>query len=231
VVNKRSFIAVPPSGSPAKPAPAAPQKSKKRGAEPSPEHREKILKAAEQLFSRQGFHGTGLREIADKAGVSLGNIYNHFETKEALFEALLADLEKLYLDPTQPLPQALTTIAFPEEIEKLGTAAQETVKKFASYIRLIYVDVIEFDGAHVAKVYGGMMDRYRAVFADRIDAAKKKDELSEADPLVAVMMSTILYMYYFTVEHLFGVKRHYGLDDAQVIREFAKVLKLGILKR
>jgi hypothetical protein len=69
------------------------------------------------------------------------------------------------------------------------------------------------------------------VFADRFDESRRKGELSEADPVIAAMMSTILYMYYFTVEHLFGVKRHYGLDDDQVIREFAKVFRLGILKR
>jgi AcrR family transcriptional regulator len=215
MVNKRSFTT-----------------TKKRPArEVSPEHREKLLRAAEKLFSRQGFHGTGLREIADAAGVSLGNIYNHFATKEAIFEALLAELEAQYLDPSTPLVRALVELDFPDGLEKLGHASRETVKRFASYIRLIYVDVIEFEGKHVARLYGGMIDRYRKIFSDRVDSARKKGELSEADPLVAIMMTSIVYMYYFTVEHLFGVKRHYGLDDDQVIREFAKVFKLGVLKR
>ena len=92
--------------------------------------------------------------------------------------------------------------------------------------------MIEFQGKHIGRLYAGMADRYRKVFAERIAEGKKKGELSdEADPVIAAMMSTILYMYYFTVEHFFGVKGHYGLDDDQVIREFAKVLRLGILKR
>ncbi len=216
MVNKRSFTVA----------------TKKRAPrEVSPEHRDKILRAAERLFSRHGFHGTGLREIADAAGVSLGNIYNHFPTKEAIFESLLAELEKQYLDPSTPLVRALVELDFPDGLEKLGHASRETVKRFASYIRLIYVDVIEFEGKHVARLYGGMIDRYRKVFSERVDSARKKGELSEADPIVAIMMTSIVYMYYFTVEHLFGVKRHYGLDDDQVIREFAKVFKLGILKR
>ncbi len=127
--------------------------------------------------------------------------------------------------------RALVELDFPDGLEKLGHASRETVKRFASYIRLIYVDVIEFEGKHVARLYGGMIDRYRKVFSERVDSARKKGELSEADPIVAIMMTSIVYMYYFTVEHLFGVKRHYGLDDDQVIREFAKVFKLGILKR
>ena len=215
MVNKRSFTAV----------------KKRAPREISPEHRAKILRAAEKLFSTHGFHGTGLREIADAADVSLGNIYNHFPTKEALFEALLAELEKQYLDPSTPLVRALVELDFPDGLEKLGHASRDTVKRFASYIRLIYVDVIEFEGKHVARLYGGMIDRYRMIFSERVEAARQKGELSEADPLVAIMMTSIVFMYYFTVEHLFGVKRHYGLDDDQVIREFAKVFKLGILKR
>jgi AcrR family transcriptional regulator len=219
MVNKRSFST------------GVAEKSGKR-ASAEAEHRSKILAAAERLFSTRGFHGTGLRDVAEEAGVSVGNIYNHFATKEELFDSLLQQLEKAYLDPTQPLPRALAEVAFPGEIEKLGEASRETVKKFASYIRLIYVDVIEFKGKHVAKLYAGMADRYRQVFAKRLEEGHKKGELStEADPVIAAMMSTILYMYYFTVEHLFGVKGHYGLDDDQVIREFAKVLRLGILKR
>src|SRR5205814_7908595 len=91
-------------------------------ADETAEHREKILRAAEGLFSKRGFHGTGLREVATSAGVSLGNIYNHFPTKELLFDAVLQKLEKVYLDPTQPLPRALTEIEFPGELEKLGHA-------------------------------------------------------------------------------------------------------------
>jgi AcrR family transcriptional regulator len=196
------------------------------------EHRTKILRAAEALFSKQGFHGTGLREIADKAGVSLGNIYNHFDTKEAIFSTLLSELEKEYLNPNEPLPKALLSVDFPDGLEEIGLASRETVKKFASYIRLIYVDVIEFDGHHVARVYGTMKERYQAVFAERFEKAKKDGRLNDGvDPLIGTMMASILFMYYFTVEHLFGVKRHYGLDDEQVVKEFVKVLRQGLLKR
>jgi len=51
--------------------------------------KDKIVNSARSLFSRQGFSATGLRHIAEKAGVSLGNIYNHFRNKDELFEAVL----------------------------------------------------------------------------------------------------------------------------------------------
>jgi TetR/AcrR family fatty acid metabolism transcriptional regulator len=47
--------------------------------------RKKILKAAERLFAKQGFHGTEVESIAKAAGVSKGSVYNYFKNKEDIF--------------------------------------------------------------------------------------------------------------------------------------------------
>lgn len=47
-----------------------------------------ILEAAVQLFVERGFHGTAVPAVAKKAGVSTGSIYNYFESKEALVNAV-----------------------------------------------------------------------------------------------------------------------------------------------
>ncbi len=46
--------------------------------------KEKILRVSEELFFTQGFHETGIREIAKKAGLSSGALYKHFADKEAI---------------------------------------------------------------------------------------------------------------------------------------------------
>jgi AcrR family transcriptional regulator len=48
-----------------------------------------IMAAALELFSRRGFHGTSMREIAVGACVSLGNIYNYFSSKDELLREIL----------------------------------------------------------------------------------------------------------------------------------------------
>lgn len=50
----------------------------------------KIIEAALQLFSRNGFSHTTLAMIADQAGFSRGPIYWHFRNKDELYEAVLA---------------------------------------------------------------------------------------------------------------------------------------------
>ena len=50
---------------------------------------ERIMDAAEDLFSRHGYEGTTLRQIAKQAEIQEPGLYNHFAGKQALYEAVL----------------------------------------------------------------------------------------------------------------------------------------------
>src|SRR5688572_26853294 len=45
---------------------------------------EKVLEAAEKIFSEKGFHGSTTKEIAEEAGVAEGTIFKYFKTKKDL---------------------------------------------------------------------------------------------------------------------------------------------------
>ena len=49
----------------------------------------RIMDVAEELFARQGYEGTSLRQIASGAGIREPGLYNHFSGKQALYEAVL----------------------------------------------------------------------------------------------------------------------------------------------
>ncbi|GAA5078825.1 AcrR family transcriptional regulator [Thermocatellispora tengchongensis] len=53
-------------------------------------NRDKLLAAATQVFGERGMNAP-LEEIARRAGVSIGTLYNHFPTRDALFEAIFPD--------------------------------------------------------------------------------------------------------------------------------------------
>lgn len=53
-------------------------------------NRDSLLAAAGQLFAERGLDAP-LEEIARRAGVSIGTLYNHFATREAFFDALLPE--------------------------------------------------------------------------------------------------------------------------------------------
>lgn len=56
----------------------------------APETRQTCLDAAERAFASRGFAGTGLREIAAGAGVSIATLAYHFGSKEKLYGEVLA---------------------------------------------------------------------------------------------------------------------------------------------
>src|ERR687893_3189454 len=57
--------------------------------------RGRIEEAARELFIRRGFHATSMRDIADGAGMSLGNLYNYYKTKEDILESIIGRYQKV----------------------------------------------------------------------------------------------------------------------------------------
>lgn len=52
--------------------------------------RDRILDVAERLFAQKGLAGTAVRDIARDAGLTAPSLYNHFDGKQRLYEAVLA---------------------------------------------------------------------------------------------------------------------------------------------
>ena len=67
-------------------SPVADQERTERLAE---QHRREIVDAAERLVKGNGLHQLKLSDIAKESGKSLGNLYNYFQNKEAIIEALV----------------------------------------------------------------------------------------------------------------------------------------------
>ena len=51
--------------------------------------KEKILDTALELFSRQGYDGASVRDIARAVGIRESSLYNHFPSKRALFDGIV----------------------------------------------------------------------------------------------------------------------------------------------
>ena len=56
----------------------------------APDHRTRILDAAERCFVRSGFHRATMQDVAAEAAMSAGNIYRYFPSKDAIIAGLTA---------------------------------------------------------------------------------------------------------------------------------------------
>ena len=76
--------------------------------------RERVVAAADELFYRQGYENTSFSDIADAVGISRGNFYYHFKSKDEILnavidtrvsgiDAMLNEWDKEFTDPKQRL--------------------------------------------------------------------------------------------------------------------------------
>ena len=88
-----------------------------------------ILKAAETLFARKGYHQTSIEEIADLAEVSTGAVYLYFKNKEDLLITLMQEIG----------PQLRIILA--EEFKRTGFS-------FDSFRNISFAFLRNFCGSH-----------------------------------------------------------------------------------
>lgn len=197
--------------------------------ERSERSRRQVLDAALELFSHRGYRATTVRDIAGEANVSTGNVYHHFPDKETIFRTLLDEFWSITETKRYPFRRALLTGQFPDNIEQLGLAARDSVREFRSYIALIYVDVIEFDGTHIRKFYAGMGQRLAGIIGDEALERIKSRMRPNVSPISALLMTTRFFFNYFSIEILFNVPEPFGKDSRDAVNDIADILRHGML--
>ncbi len=186
-----------------------------------------IEEAALRVFTRQGFHGTSVREIATEAGVSLGNIYNYYKTKEDIFVSLVERFDqkmaRIMATRLAPLIGSLDE----ESLKQLASVVREIVTDNPDFWRLMYIDVVEFGNQHFAHIFRDFVPILR-----RLNPKLKEHKTSTGglDPAVAFAAIYLQFFTYYLVETLFGGKQHLGLPDDAAIGQLIQLFTAGLGK-
>jgi AcrR family transcriptional regulator len=130
--------------------------------------RQQILDVAKELFATKGYSATGIREIAEKSGLSLGNFYNYFKNKEDLFKSLL-DPENILMHLTQ-IKQMLNN-NFPFNFKDILKAIKLVVDNDFHLYRLIFIDLTEFNGLYTDKILDRIIQEATTTFNTNVKNA------------------------------------------------------------
>ncbi|WP_457562606.1 TetR/AcrR family transcriptional regulator, partial [Caminibacter pacificus] len=79
--------------------------------------KEQIMKTALELFAKKGFYTTTIADIAREMGMSVGNMYNYFPSKESLAKELLIYTSKKFGDEIRKINDM--DISSKEKIKKI----------------------------------------------------------------------------------------------------------------
>ena len=101
-------------------APSAPAVTERepRGARRRRETRSRLLMAALKLMAERGMEGVAINEITEAADVGFGSFYNHFESKEAIYAAVL---DWVFADFADAMEHGVGEISDPAEIIAVST--------------------------------------------------------------------------------------------------------------
>ena len=96
--------------------------------------REKILRAAKAEFLEKGFQAASLRSIVKEAGVTTGALYGYYESKEALFDALVEECHTHFLSAYQNALDAFDRLPIEQQPERMSTVSQACMENLLLYM-------------------------------------------------------------------------------------------------
>ena len=143
-------------------------------------HRQ-LLQAALRVFSRDGFDGASVADIAEEAGIAKGSVYLYFDSKEALAAALVRDV---FTDHSSREPLELETDPL-GAILGFCTAKQDRILKlgeFAPIVLHMWGHVGKSETDLVGRAIRQMMAECRFLLETLLEKAKKESRVpSEVD--------------------------------------------------
>jgi AcrR family transcriptional regulator len=163
------------------------------GTDAKARRREEILAAAKATFAAKGFHATTIGDIAKAAGVSYGSIYWYFESKDALFHALMDHQEQALREHIERSVADMTLGTDGEAMFRSSVRATfEFFEADRDIVKLLFLDSLvlgdRFD-RHLAGIYEGFIADIEAT----TQAAQAAGWVIEAPPrMIAFSVAALI---------------------------------------
>ena len=187
--------------------------------------RQAIEDAAIELFMEQGYHATSMRQIAKRANLALGGIYNHFKSKDEIFEALVVD--------KHPYKKVLPLIQEAEGAtmeEFLGNAARVVITELTSqpyYIKVMLIEITEFNGEHGAALIKEIAPNILPVFEKIV---KTRKELRVTHPAILMRSFIGMVLSYMITEIMIANSILNKVMPKNTLDAYVDIFMHGILK-
>jgi 3-oxoacyl-[acyl-carrier protein] reductase len=144
--------------------------------------REQIVLAAIKLFAEKGFHKTNLRELAEEAGISHGNIYDYVGTKQDIFFLIHEFINSIAIEKINQITENIDDPL--EKLRRMVRAEFELMHEWSDAILLIYQQTHILDKALLKALLTRERKRV-SKFEETIEQCIKKGQLRDCNLRVA----------------------------------------------
>ncbi|HYR89011.1 MAG TPA: TetR/AcrR family transcriptional regulator [Terriglobia bacterium] len=192
------------------------------------DRRQDILRAAMELFAKNGFRGTTTRDLATQAGVNEAIIFRHFNTKEELYSAILE------------CKAGENRNALIEEIERLSTGTDDA--KFFESAFTKFLEKHEHDTTFLRLLLFSALEGHQlsemfvSTLAPRNPIAgyiQRRIDEGAFRPVNAELATRALFGMFFSfvlTQEVLGFKKIKSHDREEVVRTFVSLFLSGISK-
>jgi AcrR family transcriptional regulator len=183
--------------------------------------RQAIIESAYNLFLKQGYAATSMRQIAKGSGLALGGIYNHFPRKETIFSELI--LER------HPYRQILLILVntpsdnVEDFVRKAATAMVNELGKRPDFIKLMLIEMVEFNGRNMQKIMNQVYPEIQMLIE------KFKLELTPSIPLFIFFRAFLGLFFSYYMTELLLTNAPASLVSAEPLDHFIEIFLHGIL--
>jgi AcrR family transcriptional regulator len=185
--------------------------------------RQGIMEAAYELFLIQGYAATSMRQIAKRANLALGGIYNHFASKEAIFSELIMDrhpyrqILPIMLDTNTADPETFVRSAARTMVDELG--------KRPDFLKLMLIEIVEFNARNMP----GIIERVLPEVLPLIQRfGEQQGLLREIPPFIFFRAFLGLFFSYYITD-LMVVGTPAALTQKDALDYFVEIFLHGIL--
>jgi TetR/AcrR family transcriptional regulator, fatty acid metabolism regulator protein len=144
--------------------------------------RQRILDAAVERFSRNGYHNTKVDDIVEDSGTSKGSVYFHFPSKEDIFLGLVDEFASI-------LEKRLAEAIGKEDsgVRRVNTALNVCMGTFGSYKNLAKIFLIQATGLGAAfeEKRRDIHKRFILIIQQHLDEAMQEGDLMPIDTEIA----------------------------------------------
>ncbi|MBD3286393.1 DUF2087 domain-containing protein [candidate division WOR-3 bacterium] len=172
------------------------------------EVRQKILDSATELFSKKGYEGASIREIADRAGVTVPNIYYYYNDKKGLYQATLTEGAASLLELLKKVDDPDATLR--DRFLALARAKMKLARKKNATIELFTREWLDSSSPGLPPKLKSAMGQSVKYMEQIIAQAVQRGEIRPINPKLAVW-------------HMFGLA---FLQGGKFIAKFIKTKEL-----
>ena len=187
--------------------------------------RQDIIQAAHDLFIRQGYHGTSMRQIAQAAGIALGGVYNHFDGKEDVFQEVFV----VYHPYHDVLPAMIE--AQGDDVEQFVRDAFERIlvalEHRPYFMNLMFIEIVEFKGEHTQVLFQQLMTQEIEIVQRVLESNRERLRPIPVWMLLRAFFG-LLFSYYLT-ELMFAAQAPAEFRDG-AIDHMIEIFLHGVLR-